>query len=77
MTSFVIVDIPNLHIERNLSYQLCTFQLSRMTGSNFTGGGWKTPPRYAPGEKSPVILVLMSFIFTTSNDLYMQYSGQI
>ena len=46
MTSFVTVLFSNLHIyvEHSISYQLCMFQLSRICGSNFTGGGGGTPP---------------------------------
>ena len=61
MASFIIVELSNLHIfvEHNISYKPCKFQLSRMSGSNFTEE-WNTPPppSAAPGEKSPVLLGL-------------------
>ena len=46
MTSFVTVELSKLayFVEHNMSYQPGKFQLSRMSGSNFTGGWWKTPP---------------------------------
>ena len=38
--------------EHNISYQLCKFQLSGMSGSNFTEGGVNPAPSAAPGEKT-------------------------
>ena len=52
MTSFVIVELLIFiayFVEHNISYQLCKFQLSRMSGSNFTEGVENTSPR----EKKP------------------------
>ena len=50
-------------MEYNISYQPCKFQLSRMSGSNFTEGGVEnTPLSAAPGGKSPVLLGLMQKI---------------
>ena len=56
MTSFVIVELPNLHnfVEHNISYQPCKFQLSRMSGSNFTeGGGGGKHRQCCTGRKKP------------------------
>ena len=46
-------------VKHNISYQPCKFQLSRISGSNFTEGVKDTPlPSAAPGGKSPVFLGL-------------------
>ena len=54
MTSFVIVELPNLHnfVEHNVRFQPCKFQLSRKFGSNFTEGVENTP-QYCTGRKNP------------------------
>ena len=53
MTSFIIVKL-SYFVEHNISYQPCKFQLSRMSGSNFTEGGGKHPsPQCCTGRKQP------------------------
>ena len=58
MTAFVIFSLQ-ICIEHNISDQPGKFQLSRMSGSNFTEGVDNIPPSSAvPGEKSPLLLWL-------------------
>ena len=64
MTSFVIVELPNLHILQNIIYAISPVSSHSLGCLDLIlQRRWKTPPSAAPGEKSPVLLGGMILAF--------------